>query len=271
MNTTRIAAAAALLFSAAPLAAQQQDFRWSGRLAQGQEIEIRNLNGNVRAEPSSGNEVEVVGHRRGGDAELVEVRVVRQGDGVTICAVFPSNGRGRHGGGRDGDECSRPGRRTDRRNLDARVDFVVRVPAGVELAAHTVSGDVSAQGLRGRVTAASVSGNVNVASAGPVDASSVSGNVIAAPGRGGEEMQFRSVSGNVTVRVPRGLDADFHGRTVSGDIESQLPVTSERRGPRNGWVDVRVGEEVRGTFGRGGPRLSVETVSGDIRVERGGR
>jgi hypothetical protein len=269
MNTTRIAAAAALLFSAAPLAAQQQDFRWSGRLAQGQEIEIRNLNGNVRAEPSLGSEVEVVGHRRGDDAELVEVRMVRQGDGVTICAVFPSsgNGRGRHDG--DGrDECSRPGRRTDRRNLDARVDFVVRVPAGVELAAHTVSGDVSAQGLRGRVTARSVSGNVNVSSAGPVDASSVSGNVVAAPGRGGEEMKFSSVSGNVTVRVPGGLNADFHGSTVSGDIESQLPVTSERRGPRNRWVDVRVGEEVRGTFGRGGPRLSVETVSGDIRVER---
>jgi hypothetical protein len=280
MNQTRIAAAAALLMAiASPLTAQRQgDFRWSGRLSNGQEIQIRNLNGDVRAEPSSGSEVEVVGHRRGDDVDEVEIRVVRQGDGMLICAVFPNSGgswSGRNrsddndGDRRGGDECSNRGRRSSTRNFDARVDFVVRVPAGVRLAAATVSGNVSARGLRSEVHASSVSGDVEVSTTGPAEASSVSGDVIATLGRvGGDDLSFRSVSGNVILRLPAGIDADFEARTVSGDIDSAFPVSSVGRDRGRGWVNVRIGEHVRGTFGRGGPDISVETVSGNVTVER---
>ena len=278
MNRTRTAALAALAIAiASPLSAQRQgDFRWSGRLSNGQEIEIRNLNGDVRAEPSSGSEVEVVGHRRGDDADEVEIRVVRQGDGMVVCAVFPSTGgswSGRRGNDDDDrggdDECSSRGRRTSRRNLDARVDFVVRVPAGVRFNGASVSGDVSARGLRSAVRATSVSGDVEVSTSGPAEASSVSGNVVATLGRtGGEDLSFRSVSGDVTLRLPSGIDAAFEARTVSGDIESAFPVNTVGRDRGRGWVNVRVGEHVRGTLGRGGPAISVETVSGDVTVER---
>jgi len=286
MIRTRTAALAALTLAiASPLSAQRQgDFRWSGRLASGQEIEIRNLNGDVRAEPSTGSEVEVVGRRSGDDVDEVEIRVVRQGDGMLICAVFPNSGgswsgrnrsddddgdrdRGR-GRGDDGD-CSNRGRRSSTRSFDARVDFVVRVPAGVRLAAASVSGDVSARGLRSAVHASSVSGDVEVSTTGPAEASSVSGNVVATLGRtGGEELSFRSVSGDVTLRLPSGIDAAFEARTVSGEIESDFPVSQVGRDRGRGWVNVRVGEHVRGTLGRGGPAVTVNTVSGDITVER---
>jgi hypothetical protein len=237
MIRTRTAAIAALTLAiASPLTARaQSDFRWSGRLASGQEIEIRNLNGDVRAEPSTGSEVEVVGRRSGDDVDEVEIRVVRQGDGMLICAVFPNSGGSWSGRNRDDDggrghrrggddECSNRGRRSSTRSFEARIDFVVRVPAGVRLAAASVSGDVSARGLRSAVRASSVSGDVEVSTTGPAEASSVSGNVVATLGRtGGEELSFRS---------------------------------------------VRVGEHVRGTLGRGGPAVSVNTVSGDITVER---
>jgi len=282
MIRTRNAALAALTIAlASPLAAHAQaDFRWSGRLASGQEIEIRNLNGDVRAEPSTGSDVEVVGRRRGDDVEEVEIRVVRQDDGMLICAVFPNSGGSRSGRGRDDDgdrgrgrqgddECSSRGRRTSERNFDARVDFVVRVPAGVRLSAASVSGDVSARGLRAAVEARSVSGDVEVSTTGPADASSVSGNVIATLGRtGGEELTFRSVSGDVTLRLPAGIDASLEARTISGEIESDFPVSQVGRTRGRSWVNVRVGEHVRGTLGRGGPAVSVDTVSGDIRVER---
>ncbi len=281
MIRTRTAALAALTFAIASPLAAQSDFRWSGRLASGQEIEIRNLNGDVRAEPSTGSEVEVVGRRRGDDVEEVEIRVVRQGDGMLICTVFPNSGGGSWSGrGRDDDgdrgrgrgsddECSNRGRRSSTRNLDARVDFVVRVPAGVRLAAASVSGDVSARGLRAAVQASSVSGDVEVSTTGPAEASSVSGNVVATLGRtGGDGLSFRSVSGDVTLRLPSGIDAAFEARTVSGEIESDFPVSSVGRGRGRGWVNVRVGEHVRGTLGRGGPAISVETVSGDVTVER---
>src|SRR5580765_3938452 len=78
----------------APLAAQaQQDFHWHGAIPQGQAIEIKGVNGNIRAEPSGSNEVEVVAVKRANrdDPETVRVDVVPQsGGGVTICAVYPS-------------------------------------------------------------------------------------------------------------------------------------------------------------------------------------
>ena len=277
MKHNRIAAAAALLITAAfaqSAGAQRGDFRWNGRLSSGQEIEIRNLNGDIRAEPSSGSEVEVVGRRSGDDVEDVEIRVVPDRGGVTICAVFPSTGesRSRSRGRNDDrdDQCSHGRRHVNKRNFDARVDFVVRVPAGVELVARTVSGDIEARGLRGTVDASSVSGDVDVSTSGRAEASSVSGNVRATLGRtGNESLRFNSVSGNVVIRLPAGIDADFRANTLSGRIESDFPINLRSREERRSrWVDVRIGERATGTFGRGGPEISAETVSGNIRVER---
>ncbi|HEU0054656.1 MAG TPA: DUF4097 family beta strand repeat-containing protein, partial [Longimicrobium sp.] len=172
-------------------------------------------------------------------------------------------------GSRGGGVCSQPGRRTSQRNIDARVDFVVRVPAGVRLSAATVSGNVGARGLRGPVRATSVSGDVDVSTSGPAEATSVSGNVTATlGGNAGRDLKFTSVSGNIVLRVPSGINADFSAKTLSGDIRSDFPITMQSRERRGGWVNVRVGERATGTFGRGGPALEAETVSGDIRVER---
>jgi DUF4097 and DUF4098 domain-containing protein YvlB len=147
------------------------------------------------------------------------------------------------------------------------VDFTVRVPAGVKLAARTVSGSVEALRLRGPVDARSVSGSVRVSTAGPVQASSVSGNVTAALGRmGGQDLAFRSVSGNVTLEVPAGIDADFEARTLSGNIDSDVPL--QIGGEGRGRFGVRVGQQVHATLGRGGPTLHVTTVSGDVVLRR---
>jgi DUF4097 and DUF4098 domain-containing protein YvlB len=134
------------------------------------------------------------------------------------------------------------------------------------------------------VRAASVSGNVHVASDGPVQATSVSGNVEATMGRtGGESLRFSSVSGNVTVRVPASTDADFSARTLSGNIDSDFPLELGSRDRRRGRDDdddddddrvrvrVHIGQEAHGRLGRGGPELRVNTVSGDIALVRTGR
>src|SRR5262249_35820858 len=47
--------------------ASQKEFRWKGRLTPKQTIEIQNLKGNVRAEPASGDDVEVVAVKDGRD------------------------------------------------------------------------------------------------------------------------------------------------------------------------------------------------------------
>ena len=42
---------------------QGDDFRWSGQIARGKRIEIKGVNGDVRAELASGNQVEVVARK----------------------------------------------------------------------------------------------------------------------------------------------------------------------------------------------------------------
>src|SRR4051812_21526244 len=69
----------------------QNDFQWQGRIAQGSAIEIKGVNGNVRAEAATGDQVEVVATKRArrSDPESVRIQVVEHGGGVTICAVYP--------------------------------------------------------------------------------------------------------------------------------------------------------------------------------------
>jgi hypothetical protein len=283
-RTLSIALAAALAAAAALPAAAQQDFSWSGRIAAGQRIQINNIKGEIRAEPSGGSEVTVTAHPHGGRG--VRVEMVRRSYGVVICAVYPSSGEGRRWRDDDDDDSrSEPRDACNSRGMnvhdsDAEVDFVVRVPAGVKLAANNVSGDVDIRGLRGPVQARSVSGDVHVSSTGEVEAASVSGDVFAALGRiPSDGLEFRSVSGNVTLELPANVDADFSARTLSGEIDSDFPLTIGGREGRRGrdddddgddgrFVRVRVGHNVRGRLGRGGPALSVTTVSGDVTLHR---
>jgi hypothetical protein len=281
------AAAPAQARPAAERAATQEDFRWSGRIAQGKEIEIAGLLGNVRAEHTSGDQVEVVGRRVGDDADQVRIEVVQEPDGdVVICTIYPvrPGSRGNRDGNRAGADAGRdrgedgPCRDGHSGDLaldadEARIDFTVRVPEGVHLAARTVDGDIEATNLRSPVDAASVSGNVRVSTTGTARAATVSGNVEAAFGEtDGDEMEFASVSGNVVVRVANGVGAEVEAHTLSGNIESDFDLRirggNAGRDNDNGHFHVEIGRQATGTIGSGGPELSLNTVSGNIRLLR---
>ncbi len=69
-------------------------FEWTGQVADGQWLEIKGVGGAVNAVPASGDTIAVTAVRRGlrNDPNEVEIVVVEHGDGVTICAVYPSSG-----------------------------------------------------------------------------------------------------------------------------------------------------------------------------------
>ncbi|WP_420127031.1 DUF4097 family beta strand repeat-containing protein [Longimicrobium sp.] len=254
-------------------AASQEDFRWAGRLARGQQIEIRGIVGDVRAEVASGDQVEVVGRRSGDEADRVRIEVVEGADGVVICAIYPASGRGGSGNGgrRRTDACdNNNGQGGEIDAEDARIDFTVRVPAGVKFASRTVAGDVNATGLRSAVDVATVSGDVTVSTTGTARAATVSGDVTATFGEtDGEDMDFASVSGNVILRLAGNVGAEVSAQTLSGEIESDfdLRMRGEDEDDDDGF-HIEIGSAASGTIGRGGPELNVNTVSGDIRLER---
>lgn len=283
----------------------QEDWRWAGRIAQGKTIEINGVFGHVRAEATSGDQVEVVAT----NPSNLPIRVVEHEGGVTICPVYPvdADAEGglsmqhseRHeidvdeedaevdgavvinvGEGDDSapNECAPGGWRNlriDEDQEDTRVDFVVRVPAGVRLAAATVDGDVTAEGLRSAVKAASVAGEVRVSTSEEAEASSVSGNVNVSMGRIPRgDVSIASVSGDIDLRLPANAGAELRANTLSGEIETDFELESEPMvragGEDNAWgVDVRIGQKATGRIGAGGPSLELTTVSGNIRVSRG--
>jgi hypothetical protein len=243
---------------AAPVAAQTSDFQWRGTVAEGQTIEIRGVNGGVRAMTSADRAVHVEATRqaRRSDPESVRIEVVQHGGGVTICAVYPTPP-----GARRENECRPGGGQNSVRNNDVRVDFVVRVPAGVRFEGHTVNGGIEAQGLSSDVKVATVNGSVNIETSGFAQANTVNGNITCklGPGRLTGDLAFETVNGSVTLEMPTGLHADFRGSTVNGRIDSDFPILV------TGQVSRR---SLRGAIGDGGPELRVSTVNGSIRLRQ---
>jgi DUF4097 and DUF4098 domain-containing protein YvlB len=241
------------------LATQSPDFEWSGRVGQGQSIEIKGINGPVSAMRASGGDVEVTATKRAGnkgDVDDVTFDVVDHDGGVTICAVYPS---------RDSDEpneCAPGSRgRMNVKDNDTKVTFTVRVPDGVNLVAKTVNGDIDADRIGGDVHAATVNGDVDVAGAGVVEAQTVNGDIDAAMGESSwsGDLEFSTVNGTITVSLPAGVGADVRASTVNGSLETDFPLTVQGRwGPKS----------LRGTIGGGGRGLHMSTVNGGIHLRR---
>lgn len=142
----------------APATLRAQDsFHWRGELGPGQVLEVKGVNGAIRAEPAEGREVEVTATKRAGrsDPDEVRVEVVRHAEGITICALYATGGRGSvcapGGGGR-----------TNVRNNDVQVDFTVKAPTGVRFIGRTVNGSLSALRLEGDVELYTVNGGIEL-------------------------------------------------------------------------------------------------------------
>ncbi|MGH7606721.1 MAG: DUF4097 family beta strand repeat-containing protein, partial [Gemmatimonadales bacterium] len=248
-----------LLCAATAVSGWAQDFRWSGRVAAGQRLEIKGVNGAVRAVAASGAEVVVTAakHARRSDPDDVKIEVIEHEGGVTICAVYPTPSRARR------ENICEAGDRWSSSNEDndVVVDFAVQVPAGVEFHGQTVNGEMAAEGLAADVEARTVNGSVRVTTSGVAEASTVNGSVYVEMGRADwtDELDFSTVNGRITLVLPATLSTDVRASTVNGDMETDFPLTvSGRFGPRR-W---------RGTIGAGGRSLNLTTVNGGIRLKK---
>ena len=80
---------------------------------------------------------------------------------------------------------------------------------------------------------------------------------------------FHSHSGTVHLELPAGTNAALSMETFSGEIDRQFPLTLR---PEAATSDRgRRPRRMEFTLGTGGPRINVETFSGDVVIERTGR
>jgi hypothetical protein len=238
-----------------PLLAVEGDFTWNGKLKPGQTLEIKGVNGAIRAEFASGPDVQVSARKTAlrSDPATVRVEAVPYEGGVTICSVYPGD-QGRPNECRPGD-----GGRMNTRNNDTKVEYTVRLPKGVRLVAKTVNGIISATGLQSDVEAHTVNGKITLATTGVASAHTVNGGIEASMGSASwnDQLEFTTVNGSIDLAVPAGLNAEVHASTVNGDLTTDFPLTvSGRWGPKN----------LNGRIGSGGRNLKLTTVNGGIRL-----
>jgi hypothetical protein len=256
-----VLAGALTLALVAPAAAwgQGADFSWRGALEEGQTIEIKGVNGAIRASSAAGSEVEVTAAKRArrSDPNEVRIEVVTHEGGVTICAVYPTPS------GQRENEC-RPGGegRMETRNNDVSVEFTVYVPEGVHFAGRTVNGEIEAVSLPRDADLNTVNGGIKLTTRGFATANTVNGSITATIGRADWDgaLRFKTVNGGIRLNLPDAIAAEFDAQTVNGSISTDFPVQVQGRfGPR----------QLRGTIGDGGPRrLEVQTVNGSIEIRR---
>jgi DUF4097 and DUF4098 domain-containing protein YvlB len=242
-------------------AALAQDFQQTYRLGPGGVVNIHSISGNVKVTGYEGDAIVVTAFKEGRDRDVVTIEDNSTSNRVEVRDRYP-------------ERC---------RNCNVSVRFEVKVPRQINLrydGFSSVSGDVEVTGLTGELKAKSVSGNVVVNSVvGPVNASSVSGNVEVGEIAGtvsaksvsgnvrveivkldnGGNMDFSSVSGNVSVNVPGSLDAEVELSAMSGEIRTDFPIQIEKAefGPQR---------SARGRVGNGSRRLKMSSVSGNVHL-----
>jgi hypothetical protein len=252
---------------AATLPAQERSrdtFNWNGQIPAGRWITVRNLNGEIRVEPSTSNRVEVTAIKswRRGDPADVRIEVKKYGPGdqdVLLCALWSDDAYC------DEDGYRHRGSGRNRRDNDVSVEFRIRVPPGVKIGANSVNGSVTVEGATSEVRVGTVNGSVEATSTGgPVEASTVNGSVFARMGRltGSEDLSYSSVNGSIQVEFDGELtNADLEMSTVNGRFETNFPLTLQGRvNPRH----------LRTRLGNGGRRIKLTTVNGNVELRRRG-
>jgi hypothetical protein len=141
----------------------------------------------------------------------------------------------------------------------AAVDFVIRVPRGTRIdELELVNGDLSLEGITGRVDASSVNGDVTAEKlSGDVDLSAVNGDVLLTVSGAVDSIELQSVNGTVELVIPRATSARVNASTVHGSIRGTGDVEAGK-----GFV----GSSLTSVLGKGEGRIDVNTVNGDIRI-----
>ena len=134
---------------------------------------------------------------------------------------------------------------------------------------NAVSGDVTISNITGTLELETVSGEMTIdrATLSSLRTESVSGEVaydgsLDPSGR----YEFHSQSGDIRLRLPASAGGSVRVETFSGSVDSDFPMTMQPG-------DHGAGEHPKRlefTFGKGGTRITAETFSGDITIEKAG-
>ncbi|MGH9162718.1 MAG: DUF4097 family beta strand repeat-containing protein [Vicinamibacteraceae bacterium] len=209
------------------------------RVSDGDVLELHNVSGDITITGTTGNELHIEALTSGRRGRDLEVDIVQRASRVEV-------------------------RSRTRRGRDARgnVDYMLRVPAGMVLDLHTVSGNVKATDVQGRATLRAVSGDIVASGLTALDgAETLSGDVSVSSATVTSNANIKTTSGNVTLGDIKA--GGLKVTSVSGDVRldgvsiTRLEVTSLSG-------DVEFSGRLSSTG-----RYTVNSHSGDVRFRPG--
>ena len=128
--------------------------------------------------------------------------------------------------------------------------------------AGTGNGALTVDGAQGPVQASSGNGRVRVTTAaGPVNASTGNGDIDVSMRslKQPDNMSFDTGNGHITVLLPAGFQGEVDSQTGNGKVITDFPISVDGR------LDT---QHLRGTIGKGGPRIRLSTGNGDLELRK---
>jgi hypothetical protein len=231
-------------------------FDWKGAIQPQQTLEVRNINGDIKAETAPGPDVEIsvriVGTRP--DPSTIRIDVVQHEGGILLCTIYQGLTRPEH--------CS-PTEWTSLslNNSDIRVTYTVKLPSDVNFVPKTVNGSITADLPGSPISAATVNGRIVLSTGKPSDAHVVNGSILATLGsvEWAGSREFGAVNGAIDIELPDSAHASVRANTIAGSLANDFGLTVQR---------TIVGSRFSGDINGGGSSLALGTVVGSIHLRR---
>jgi hypothetical protein len=210
-------------------------------LAAGARVELTNIDGPVRIEPTDGAAAEVRILSYSAFDNPRKLTVEQSGNGLSL--------RGPEASVRNYD--------------DTRHSVTMKLPRRVELVITNARESVNVGDMEGPVRLNGVSGNVGIAQAtGGAEITKVSGTVIVNLARLGQQgVRVQDVKGTVSLRFMDDLNADLQTTGIKGKVYVDVP---------NVLVEGEMSRaDFRAKIGAGGPDINISDVTGSVKLARG--
>jgi hypothetical protein len=239
---------------------------WAGDVPDEGWVHLRNRNGTVRIEESSGDSVEIVASKSWTGRRPQEISFVsnRVGNDVYICALYGGGGPSRCNEERYANREVSWFKRRVLRVRDVNVGFTVRVPADARVNVDTRDGRISVNAPLASLVANTRNGSIKAEEPiGSVQASSRNGSISAviAEGQLAGDVVMETRNGSVTVELPESVNANVLLETRNGRVTTDFPLTMDK---------LENTRSISGTLGTGGPKVSLTTRNGSVRLRKRG-
>lgn len=239
-----------------------RNFTWSGDIAPGATVKVRNIDGAIAILASPTNKLTVDAVIVNAAPRAVEVKQAMSGNDVIFCTLLGMHTRDTCGEGKQGHGTTFSPWTLFNRHHPITVRYTVHVPSGVKVDVETVNGRIAAQNIAGNVKAETVNGDVVVSTTnGTINAETVNGSIIASmaqlPDSG--DVHLETVNGSITSLIPEGIGGSIVLDNTNGTLTANYPHTT---------TDSADKHHLRIKLDEGARRVTLETVNGSVNLTK---